>query len=155
MIPMWAPQAQILSHPSVGGFLSHCGWNSTLERLDPPPKLPFPLPSSPSSSNLAPPLVPMIAWPLYAEQKMNAAMLIEDLGIVVRPKVSKTEEIVGRVELEKMVRKVMVDKGGHAMRKRVKELNNSVEKALSKVGSSYNSLSQVAKDCLCHLQAKD
>ncbi|XVF61984.1 hypothetical protein PTKIN_Ptkin08bG0179700 [Pterospermum kingtungense] len=97
----------------------------------------------------------MIAWPLYAEQKMNAAMLTEDLGIVVRPKVSPTEEIVRRVELEKMVRKVMVDKEGHAMRKRVKELNNSVERALSKGGSSYNSLSQVAKDCLRRLQAKD
>ncbi|XVF61989.1 hypothetical protein PTKIN_Ptkin08bG0180200 [Pterospermum kingtungense] len=128
VIPMWAPQAQILSHPSVGGFLSHCGWNSTLESIFNG--------------------VPMIAWPLYAEQKMNAAMLTEDLGIAVRPKVSPTEEIVGRVEIEKMVRKVMVGKEGHIMRERVKELNNSAEKTLSMGGSSYNSVSQVAKDLL-------
>ncbi|KAK8548123.1 hypothetical protein V6N13_055049 [Hibiscus sabdariffa] len=132
VIPMWAPQEQILSHPSVGGFLSHCGWNSNLESI----------------MNG----VPMIAWPLYAEQKMNAAMLTEDFEIAVRPTVSKTEEIVGRDEIEKMVRMIMVDKEGQAMKMRVKELKNSAEKALNKGGSSFNSLCQVAKDCMFHLQ---
>ncbi|KAE8701239.1 putative UDP-glucosyl transferase 72E1 [Hibiscus syriacus] len=131
VIPMWAPQAQILSHPSVGGFLSHCGWNSTLESI----------------MNG----VPMIAWPLYAEQKMNAAMLIEDFEIAVRPKVSTTEDIVGREEIENMVRTIMADKEGQAMRDRVMELKNSAEKALCKGGSSFNSLSQIAKDCMHHL----
>ncbi|KAK8517605.1 hypothetical protein V6N13_127768 [Hibiscus sabdariffa] len=129
---MWAPQEQILSHPSVGGFLSHCGWNSTLESI----------------MNG----VPMIAWPLYAEQKMNAAMLTEDFEIAVRPTVSKTEEIVGRDEIEKMVRTIMVDKEGQAMKMRVKDLKNSAEKALNKGGSSFSSLTQVAKDCMFHLQ---
>ncbi|GMJ07933.1 hypothetical protein like AT5G66690 [Hibiscus trionum] len=133
VIPMWAPQAQILSHPSVGGFFSHCGWNSTLESI----------------MNG----VPMIAWPLYAEQKMNAAMLTEDLEIAVRSEVSSTDEVVGRAEIEKMVRTIMVDKEGEAMKIRVKELKNSAEKALNKGGSSFNSLSQVAKDCMHHLLA--
>ncbi|XP_021275065.1 UDP-glycosyltransferase 72E2-like [Herrania umbratica] len=134
VIPMWAPQAQILSHPSVGGFLSHCGWNSTLESI----------------LNG----VPMIAWPLYAEQKMNAALLTEEFGIAVRPKLSQTDEIVERDEIATMVKMIMVDnEEGHAMRTRVKELNSSAEKALSKGGSSYNSLSQIAKDCLQRLQA--
>ncbi|XVF17832.1 hypothetical protein REPUB_Repub10bG0158600 [Reevesia pubescens] len=98
--------------------------------------------------------VPMIACPLYAEQKMNAAMLTEDFGIAVRPKASLSEEIIGRVEIEKMVKKIMVDKDGIVMSNKVKEWNNNAENALSKGGSSYNSLSQVAKDCLRHLRAK-
>ncbi|KAE8695913.1 putative UDP-glucosyl transferase 72E1 [Hibiscus syriacus] len=133
VIPMWAPQVQILSHPSVGGFLSHCGWNSTLESI----------------MNG----VPMIAWPLYAEQKMNAAMLTEDFEIAVRPKVSTTEEIVGREVIGNMVITIMADKEGKAMRDRVKELKNRAEKALCKGGSSFNFLSQVAKDCMHHLLA--
>ncbi|KAL7231955.1 hypothetical protein ACSBR2_010053 [Camellia fascicularis] len=65
VIPLWAPRMEILSHPLVGGFLSHFGWNSTLESL----------------TNG----VPMIAWPLYAEQRMNATMLVEELGVAVKP----------------------------------------------------------------------
>nr|GMD54112.1 anthocyanidin 3-O-glucosyltransferase 5-like [Ipomoea batatas] len=92
VVPMWAEQALILRHQSTGGFLSHCGWNSTLESL----------------TNR----VPMIAWPLYAEQRQNATMLTEELGY----------------------------KEGKEMRERVQKLRISAEKALSTEGSSYNSM---------------
>ncbi|KAL5752752.1 hypothetical protein ACOSQ2_023259 [Xanthoceras sorbifolium] len=128
VVPMWAPQAQILEHPSVGAFLSHCGWNSTVESI---------------VSG-----VPMIAWPLYAEQKMNATMLTEEIGVSVRSRELPTNRIVEREEIEMMVRRVMVmDKERHAMKNKVKELKNSALKASSKGGSSYNSLSQLTKDC--------
>lgn len=127
VVPMWAPQAQILGHPSVGGFITHCGWNSTLE----------------SMVNG----VPMIAWPLYAEQKMNAVMLTEELGVAIRPNVFPTKGVVGREEIATMVRRLMEESEGNAIRAKVKELKYSAEKALSKGGSSYTSLSHVVMDC--------
>ncbi|XP_031250448.1 UDP-glycosyltransferase 72E1-like [Pistacia vera] len=134
VFPMWAPQAEILQHPSVGGFLSHCGWNSTLESINNG--------------------IPMISWPLYAEQKMNATMLTEELGVAVRSKELPSESMVERQEIEMMVRKIMVDKEGHAIRNKVKELKLSAEKASSKGGSSYNSLSQMTKHCQNMLEGK-
>jgi len=134
IVPMWAPQMKILSHPSVGGFLSHCGWNSTLESLVNG--------------------VPMIAWPLYAEQRMNATLLTEELGVAVRPKVLPTKEVVRREEIEEMVRSVMMLERGKGLRERVKELNVGAEKALSKGGSSYNSLCEMIKDCRMRLESR-
>lgn len=85
----------------------------------------------------------MIAWPLFAEQKMNATQLAEDYGVAVRPKVAPSKEIVGKDEIEMMARNVM-EGNGKAMRARVKELKKSGEKALAEGGSTFNTLSQLA-----------
>ncbi|KAM4118094.1 hypothetical protein ACB094_02G174700 [Castanea mollissima] len=110
VVPMWAPQVEFLSHDS----------NSTIESI----------------TNG----VPMIAWPLYAEQRMNATLLNEEFGVAVRSKVLPTKEVVGREEIETMVRKIM--EGLNVIRARVKQLNCDAEKALSEGCSSYNQLSQ-------------
>ncbi|KAJ8444728.1 hypothetical protein Cgig2_030402 [Carnegiea gigantea] len=78
VVPTWAPQIRILSHESTGGFLTHCGWNSILEAVVHG--------------------VPLIAWPLYAEQKMNAAMLTEGLKVAIRPTALETG-LVGRGDI--------------------------------------------------------
>ena len=129
VVPMWAPQAEILGHPATRAFLTHCGWNSTLESI----------------MNG----VPMIAWPLYAEQKMNAAMLSEELGVAVRVKVTQNG-VVGREEILKLIKRVMVEKEGKGMREKIKQLKHSGEKALSEVGSSYKS----TKDFEIYLQSQ-
>ncbi|XP_031114670.1 anthocyanidin 3-O-glucosyltransferase 5-like [Ipomoea triloba] len=134
VVQMWANQIEILTHPSVGGFLSHCGWNSTLESL---------------TNN-----VPIIAWPLYAEQKMNAAMLAEEVGVAVRPAVTPTEKVVRRQEIEAMVRTLLQHKEGEAIRERVKKLKVSGEIALSKAGSSYNSMCELVKDMEARMLTK-
>ncbi|KAM1529324.1 hypothetical protein EV2_019036 [Malus domestica] len=126
VVPLWVPQVDMLSHPSIGGFWSHCGWNSTIESI----------------TNG----VPMIVWPLYAEQRLNATLLTEELGVAVRSKVLPLKKVVGREEIEGMVRKIMVDRDGQAIRDRVKELKLSAAKALSVAGSSYNALSQIPGD---------
>ncbi|WVZ26282.1 hypothetical protein V8G54_004826 [Vigna mungo] len=127
LVPDWAQQVTILSHRSIGGFLSHCGWGSTLESI----------------TNG----VPLIAWPLYAEQRMNAALLAEELGVAVRPRVLPTKKVVHREEIAEMVRKVIEgveSVKGNRLRERAKEVQQSSMKALSKGGSSLVSLSQVA-----------
>ncbi|XP_048138759.1 anthocyanidin 3-O-glucosyltransferase 5-like [Rhodamnia argentea] len=136
VVPMWAPQTEILAHQSIGGFFSHCGWNSALE----------------SMVNG----VPMVAWPLYAEQQMNAAMLAEELEVAVRPKIRPNNGVIGREEVAEMVRRVMELKGNE-MRDKAKELQRSANQVLMQGGSSYNSLSRVSKECelkLHHLSAK-
>ncbi|CAI0473531.1 unnamed protein product [Linum tenue] len=125
VVPMWAPQAEILAHPAVSGFLSHCGWNSTLESI----------------TNG----VPMVAWPLYAEQKLNAALLTDELQVAVRPESDSAGSMVRREEIEKLVRRVMV---AEEEEERVAGLKESGERALSRKlkGSSYSALAQVARE---------
>ncbi|KAJ1419058.1 UDP-glycosyltransferase family, conserved site [Sesbania bispinosa] len=134
VVPMWAPQSEILRHPATAGFMTHCGWNSVLE----------------SMVNG----IPMIAWPLYAEQKMNAFILSEKIGVAVRVK-EEEEGIVCREHIAELVRRVIVDEEGVAMRTKVKEVKLSGEKASSKFGTSYKSLYQMAKDCEFHRQGSE
>uniref|UniRef100_A0A5B7C3V9 Glycosyltransferase n=1 Tax=Davidia involucrata TaxID=16924 RepID=A0A5B7C3V9_DAVIN len=120
VVPSWAPQIEILSHGSTGGFLTHCGWNSTLESIVHG--------------------VPLIAWPLYAEQKMNALMLSEDLKVALRPKVDENG-LVGREEIAKAVKGLMEEEEeGKKLRSRMKDLKDG----LREDGSSMKSLSELA-----------
>ncbi|KAM3392609.1 hypothetical protein ACQJBY_013644 [Aegilops geniculata] len=63
VVQCWAPQVEILAHPATGAFLTHCGWNSTQESLAAG--------------------VPMVGWPLSAEQFYNAKLLVEEMGVCV------------------------------------------------------------------------
>ncbi|KAH7848866.1 hypothetical protein Vadar_009425 [Vaccinium darrowii] len=125
VVNSWAPQVAILSHASTGGFLSHCGWNSTLESMVHG--------------------VPMITWPLYAEQRMNATHLAEEVGVAMKTVVEPWNEVVGREEIERVVRMVMEGEEGKVIRKRAKELRDSARIALESGGSSGDSLARVVK----------
>ncbi|KAL1220725.1 UDP-glycosyltransferase 72B3 [Cardamine amara subsp. amara] len=123
VVGSWAPQVQILAHPSVGGFLTHCGWNSTLESIVNG--------------------VPLIAWPLYAEQKMNALLLVEDVGAALRPRLGE-DGIVQREEVVRVVKGLMEGEEGTVVRKKMKELKERVVRVLSNDGFSTKSLTQVS-----------
>ncbi|CAH8348155.1 unnamed protein product [Eruca vesicaria subsp. sativa] len=128
VVPSWAPQAEVLAHRAVGGFLTHCGWNSTIEGVVNG--------------------VPMIAWPLFADQMMNAALLSDELGIAVRADGLK-EADSGRSEIEAIVRKVMAGEEGEEMRRKVKKLRDNVETSLSSGGggSAHESFCMVREEC--------
>ncbi|WCJ17672.1 UDP-glycosyltransferase 73B4 [Euphorbia peplus] len=125
MIKGWAPQLLILEHKAVGGFLTHCGWNSTLEGV---------------SSGL-----PMITWPLGAEQFTNEKLITDVLKIGV--KVGSLEwqswntekkAIVGRDKVEIAIRRVMdIGEEGEQMRRRAQEIGLKAKKAVEEGGSSF------------------
>ncbi|KAA8528256.1 hypothetical protein F0562_035493 [Nyssa sinensis] len=124
VVPSWAPQIQVLSHGSTGGFLTHCGWNSTLESIVHG--------------------VPLIAWPLYAEQKMNAVLLTDGLKVGLRVKANENG-IVGREAIAKYVKELIGGEEGKLLRKRMKDLKDAAVIALGEDGSSTKSLAEVAQ----------
>ncbi|KAL9175307.1 hypothetical protein ABFS82_02G106200 [Erythranthe guttata] len=125
VVPLWAPQAQILTHKSICAFLTHCGWNSVLESV---------------SSG-----VPMIAWPLYAEQGMNAVMLHEDVRVALRPRVGENGLIV-RDEVARVVKGLMEGEAEEKeIRGRIRDLKDAAANSLSENGTSTKFLDELAE----------
>lgn len=125
LIISWAPQLHVLKHPSVGGFLSHCGWNSILE-------------------NIALKGLPMLCWPDKAEQGMNARLLVDVWKLGLEFKAGSDGRVI-RGEVEEVVRTLMQGEEGQEMRKRGAELKKQVEKLVSQGGSSFANLEALVK----------
>ncbi|XXG48975.1 hypothetical protein AAC387_Pa02g3281 [Persea americana] len=127
VLQSWVPQVAILGHVAVGGFVSHCGWNSTLESLW------FG--------------VPTLAWPLYVEQRHNAFQLVREYGLALE--LSMDYEIdgwVGAEEVERGVRCLMGEsEEGQKVRERTKEMAEASKKAVEEGGSSYSTVELLAK----------
>ncbi|KAF8736813.1 hypothetical protein HU200_014296 [Digitaria exilis] len=123
VVPQWAPQVEILEHRAVGGFLSHCGWNSCLEAVCAG--------------------VPVLAWPLFAEQRMNAVKLASDhVGVALR--VSGGDgAVVTREEVAVAVRELMVGEKGAVARRRARELRVEAREASVPGGPAHQALAAV------------
>lgn len=72
--------------------------------------------------------------------------------VAIRPKVLPTIAVVGREEIEMLVRKIVEEKEGDEMRARAKELKKRGEAALNEGGSSFNTHSELAKLCEINTQ---
>ncbi|CAH8280247.1 unnamed protein product [Arabidopsis lyrata] len=114
-IVKWAPQMEVLRHPAVGGFWSHCGWNSTLESIGEG--------------------VPMICRPFTGDQRVNARYLesVWRIGVLLEGELDK-----GTVESS--VKRLTVDEEGADMRKRAIDLKEKLEASVRSGGSSSSSL---------------
>ncbi|KAM0981780.1 hypothetical protein ACFX2A_015078 [Malus domestica] len=124
VVSSWAPQVQVLSHESTGGFLTHCGWNSVLESIVHG--------------------VPLIAWPLYAEQRMNKVLLVDGLKVAFGVKADE-KGIVGSQDIAKYVRDIIEGDEGKLLRKKMEGYKEAAKLVWEEEGSSAKSLTEVAQ----------
>ncbi|KAI3687856.1 hypothetical protein L1987_81559 [Smallanthus sonchifolius] len=139
----WVPQLLILAHHSIGGFLTHCGWNSILESVCVG--------------------VPMITWPQFAEQFVNEKLVVHVLGIGVGV---GADSVVHVVEEDRFGVKVkhksvkaaierVMDDGieGNERRKRANELGKIANNAIKEGGSSHLNLTLLIQDIIHHVSS--
>ncbi|XP_073036165.1 anthocyanidin 3-O-glucosyltransferase 2-like [Primulina eburnea] len=133
----WAPQIPVLSHVAVGGFVSHCGWNSILESVWCG--------------------VPVATFPLQAEQQLNAFQLVKEFKMAEAIRVDYNKdyvgpqeeaEIVGSEEIEAAIRRLMEVDGNSGVREKVRKLQKESRMAVEEGGSSYNAQISFIEDVI-------
>ncbi|XP_076901880.1 UDP-glycosyltransferase 76H1-like [Bidens hawaiensis] len=119
LVLKWAPQKQVLAHSAVGGFWSHCGWNSTLESISQG--------------------VPMICRPFFGDQFVNCRYLsyVWRVGLEL--------EHLERQVIMSIIRRLLVDEEGEEIRKRANNMKEKAKYCLCKGGSSFNSLKNLVE----------
>ncbi|XP_045815548.1 UDP-glycosyltransferase 1-like [Trifolium pratense] len=120
----WAPQGAILSHDSIGGFVTHCGWNSVLEAVCEG--------------------VPMVAWPLYAEQKLNKVILVDEMKVALELNKSKDGYVSG-TELADRVKDLMDSNKGKEIRQTIFKMKIYAKEANVDSGSSFVALTKLGQ----------
>ncbi|XP_050366973.1 scopoletin glucosyltransferase-like [Argentina anserina] len=126
----WAPQVLILDHPSIGGFVTHCGWNSTMEGI---------------SAGL-----PMVTWPVSAEQFYNEKLVTKVLKIGVSVGTQKWIRIFGdsvkKETIVKAVSEIMVGEEAEMRRSKARELGKQARRSVEEGGSSYQDLNKLIQE---------
>ncbi|KAG1331949.1 7-deoxyloganetin glucosyltransferase [Cocos nucifera] len=115
LVASWCPQEEVLLHPSVGAFLTHCGWNSILESICGG--------------------VPILCYPAFAEQTTNCYFACKKWGIGM-----EIGSDVKRDEVEGAINEVMVGAKGKDMRKKAGKLKEMAEKAVKEDGTSSSNM---------------
>lgn len=124
-IANWCSQKEVLSHPSIGGFLTHCGWNSTMESMCAG--------------------VPMICWPFFADQQPNCRFLCSEWGIGI-----EIGEDVKREKVERLIKELIggAQKGKEMKRKALEWKARAAKAANSLGGGSWINLERVIKEVI-------
>ncbi|KAJ7962254.1 Glycosyltransferase [Quillaja saponaria] len=112
----WCPQLEVLNHKAVACFMTHCGWNLTLEAL-----------------SLG---VPMVAMPQWTDQPTNAKFIVDVWKVGIRAKIDHEKGIVTREEIEMCIREVMEGERGNEMRRISLKWKKLAKEAVDDDGSS-------------------
>lgn len=127
----WCDQLRVLSHPSIGGFWSHCGWNSTKESLVAG--------------------VPFLTSPIYIDQPFNSKMIVEDWKVGLRVKEDvKRDTLVKKDEIVRLVHEFM-DLDGEVtrdIRERSKNLQKICLNAITNGGSAHTDFNAFISDVM-------
>ncbi|KAF5471859.1 hypothetical protein F2P56_008625 [Juglans regia] len=134
LIVTWCCQIDVISHPTVGGFLTHCGWNSILESIWCG--------------------VPLLCFPLLTDQFTNRKLVVDDwrIGLNLCDK-----KLITREEVAAKINRVMGGKSGDELRMNTKELRKILDNALNSThghGSSEKNLNQFIDDVKLKVREK-
>ncbi|XP_071711357.1 UDP-glycosyltransferase 85C2-like [Rutidosis leptorrhynchoides] len=121
-IASWCSQEKVLNHPSIGGFLTHCGWGSTIESL---------------SAG-----VPMICWPYLWDQVTNCRYIWKEWEVGL-----EMGKSVKREEVTKLVQELMGEKGDK-LRDKAMEWKEKALAATGTNGSSSLSVNNLIKEII-------
>ncbi|MQM19593.1 hypothetical protein Taro_052599 [Colocasia esculenta] len=122
LLASWCSQEQVLAHPATGCFLTHCGWNSTLEAVYEG--------------------VPLLCWPFWAEQTTNCRYACTAWGNGM-----EIGRDVRREEVEVLVREMISGEGtGKEAKRRAAEWKEKAAKAIAPGGSSHHHFERLVND---------
>ncbi|PIN07991.1 UDP-glucuronosyl and UDP-glucosyl transferase [Handroanthus impetiginosus] len=120
-VMQWAPQEEVLAHPSTACFVTHCGWNSTMEAL---------------TSG-----IPVVAFPQFGDQVTDAKFLVDVFKVGIRMGRGEPEgRIVLRDEVERCLRAATGGAEAQEMRKNAMKWKKAAEDAVVEGGSSYRNM---------------
>ncbi|BAF19489.1 anthocyanidin 5,3-O-glucosyltransferase [Oryza sativa Japonica Group] len=122
----WVPQVAVLQHASTGAFVTHCGWNSTLEAVAAG--------------------VPMVCWPLDAEQWMNKVFIVEEMKIGIEVRGYKPGALVQADIVDAILRRIMESDAQQGVLERVMAMKESAAAAWKEGGSSCTAFAEFLKD---------
>ncbi|XP_057779189.1 UDP-glycosyltransferase 86A1-like [Salvia miltiorrhiza] len=126
MVP-WCSQNEVLRNPAIGGFLTHCGWNSILESVWCG--------------------VPMICYPLFTDQITNRKLVVDDWKVGIN--LCEGEGIINKEEVAEKIEFVMSEERSEELRQQMEKVRRTLENATSVDGSSNRNFDGFVED-VCH-----